>query len=228
MHGGASAATTWSGLAELKARWTLAVVNRRGFSPSPRPPAGHQDFEVDAADLVPLLDDRPHLVAHSYGGIGAVMAAISRPSHVRSLALLEPAFFLPRDDPEVARFQRMGDAVISEGLDADQSTLREFLRIAGAPVPDEGPLPPEVVNGVRRAHGSRPPSEADPPLDTLRDAGFPILVASGGHHRAIERSCDALAAALEAQRSVSPGAGHFIAAAPGFAELLEQFLLEAS
>jgi hypothetical protein len=41
---------------------------------------------------------------------------------------------------------------------------REFLRIAGAPVGD-GPLSDEVVGGVRRAHGRRLPSEAQPALE---------------------------------------------------------------
>ena len=68
VHGGASPATTWSGLEQLTQRWTLALVYRRGFPPSPPPPSGRQDFELDADDIGELLDDRPHLVGHSYGG----------------------------------------------------------------------------------------------------------------------------------------------------------------
>ena len=41
---------------------------------------------------------------------------------------------------------------------------------------------------------------------------------------ALERICDALAIALDGERVVVPGAGHFVAAAPGFADRLEQFL----
>jgi hypothetical protein len=52
-------------------------------------------------------------------------------------------------------------------------------------------------------------------------------VASGGHAAGIERICDALATALDGERVVVPGAGHFVAAAPGFAEKLEQFLHDA-
>ena len=224
VHGGASPETTWSGLEQLAQRWTLIFAYRRGFTPSPEPPGGRQDYELDAADIVELLENRPHLVGHSYGGVGAAIAAISRPANVRSLTLLEPALFLPADDPEVNRFARMGEAVLTHGLKTDPATLREFLRIAGAPVTDGGPLPEEVVRGVRRAHGGRPPSEAHPPLELLRDAGIPSLVVSGDHHPAIERMCDAAAAALGARRSICPGAGHFVAAAPGFADQLEQFL----
>jgi pimeloyl-ACP methyl ester carboxylesterase len=224
VHGGASAATTWRGLEGLTDRWTLLVAHRRGYPPSPDPPGGRQDFEVDAADVCGLLDDRPHLVAHSYGGVGAALAAVRRPSHIRSLTLLEPALFLPADDAAVAGFARLGDEVLARGLETEPEVLREFLRISGAPVPEHGPLPPEVMNGVRRAHGARPPSEASPELAVLRDAGIPSLVASGDHHPAIETMCDAVADALGAERVLARGAGHFVAAAKGFADQLERFL----
>jgi pimeloyl-ACP methyl ester carboxylesterase len=199
-------------------------VYRRGFAPSPSPPGGRQDFELDAADLLGLLDGCPHLVGHSYGGVGAAVAATQSPAQVRSLTLLEPALFLPEDDPAVASFARMGEAFLAHGVETEPATLREFLKISGAPVPEEGPLPPQVLHSVRRAHGGRPPSEARPPLEVLRDAGVPSLVASGGHHPVLERMCDAVAAALRGRRAVFPGAGHFVAAAPGFAAGLEQFL----
>jgi hypothetical protein len=82
-----------------------------------------------------------------------------------------------------------------------------------------------VASGVRRAHGSRHPGEARPALDRIRKAAVPSLVASGDHTPALERICDALAAALDAKRLVAPGAGHFVAAAPGFTERLERLLL---
>lgn len=225
VHGGASASTTWSGLAPLKIRWTLVTAHRRGFPPSPPPPDGRQDFDIDANDLAPLLDRRPHVVAHSYGALGALIAATRKPAQVQSLTLIEPPLFhLVPDDPELMRFQRMGDEFLAHGLDTDPATLREFLRIAGSPIPDAGPLPENVVQAVRRAHGGRSPGEARPALDTLRDAGIPVLVASGDHASFLERAADALAVELHAQRLIAPGAGHFVAAAPGFGERLERFL----
>ena len=226
VHGGASPDATWGALAPLGARWTLASVHRRGYLPSPAPPDGHQDFDVDAADIVPLLSSHPHVIAHSYGVLGTLIAAAQRPQDVRSLILIEPPLYhLVSGDPEVDRLERIGDAVLTDGLDADPETLRAFLRIAGAPGVDEGPLPEAVANGVRRAHGGRVPGEARPPLEPIREAAVPSLVASGDHTPGIERICDALAAALPAERVVAPGAGHFVPAAPGFAERLERFLL---
>ncbi len=228
VHGGASPEATWSGLEHLSQRWTLTFAYRRGFAPSPDSADGRQDFEVDAIDVAGLLDGRPHLVGHSYGGVAAALAAIRSPRQVRSLTLIEPALFFPVDDPEVARFGRLGAEVLARGLDTEPAKLREFLKIAGSPVPEEGPLPKAVINGVLRAQGSRPPTEAHPPLELLRDAAIPSLVVSGDHHPAIERMCDVVAAALAAERLACPGAGHFVAAAPGFAERLEQFLSSTS
>jgi pimeloyl-ACP methyl ester carboxylesterase len=228
VHGGASPSTTWAPLASLKARWTLAFVHRRGYPPSPQPPDGRQDFDVDAADLAPLLDARPHVVAHSYGVLGTVIAATRRPAQVQSLTLIEPPlYYLVPGDPEVARLESMGNAVLTHGLDTDPATLREFLRLAGAPEVDDGPLPDEVAAGVRRAHGGRLPGEAGLELDVLRDAGIPSLVVSGDHAAGMERICDALATALDAERLAAPGAGHFVAEAPGFSKRLEEFLLSA-
>ena len=222
VHGGASPGTTWAGLAGLKARWTLLYAYRRGYPPSP---PGRHDFDVDAADLAPLLDSRPHVVAHSYGVLGTLLAAARRPHDVRSLTLIEPPLYhLVPDDPDVARLRRIGDEFLRKGLDADPSTLREFLRLAGARNVEEGELPESVGRGVRRAHGGRLPGEARPRLDIVREAGVPSLVASGAHASALERICDALAAELEGERVVAPGAGHFVASAPGFADRLEQFL----
>lgn len=226
VHGGASPDATWGALAPLGARWTLASVHRRGYAPSPEPLDGRQDFDVDALDVLPLLASRPHVVAHSYGVLGALIAATRRPEDVRSLTLIEPPLYhLVPDDAEIEHLERIGDAVLTEGLDADPPTLREFLRMAGAPEVDDGPLPETVANGVRRAHGGRLPGEARPALDPLRAAGVRSLVASGDHTPAIERICDALAVVLDAERLVVPGAGHFVAAAPGFVEQLERFLL---
>jgi pimeloyl-ACP methyl ester carboxylesterase len=228
VHGGASPRTTWGGLEPLAGRWQLGYVHRRGYPPSPPPPGGRMDFEVDAADLEPLLAGRPHLVMHSYGCLGGLIAAARAPERVRSLTVIEPPLGqLWPGDPDVDRLVALGDEVLVNGLDTDPAHLREFLRIAGAPV-GEGPLSDDVASGVRRAHGTRLASEARPPLAALRAAGIPALVASGDHHPGIERICDHVTEELGAERVVYPGAGHFVAAAPGFAERLDEFLRYAA
>jgi pimeloyl-ACP methyl ester carboxylesterase len=225
VHGGASPKTTWGALAPLSARWTLAFVHRRGYAPSP--PGGH-DFEIDATDLESLVDARPHIVAHSYGVLGTLIAATRRPDQVRSLTLIEPPlYYLVPGDSEVEHLERIGNEVLTHGLNTEPAVLREFLRIAGAPDVGDGPLPDQVAHGVRRAHGGRLPGEARPAFDVLRERRVPSLVASGDHSPALERICDALASELNAERLRAPGAGHFVAAAPGFTDRLEKFLVSA-
>src|SRR4051794_15067286 len=122
----------------------------------------------------------------------------------------------------------MGDEVLAHGLETDSATLRAFLRLAGSPgIEEDGPLPDQVQRAVRRSHGARSPSEAHLDIAALRATSIPILVASGGHAPASERICEALAAQLGAPHVVAPGAGHFVAAAPGFADHLEEFLPSA-
>src|SRR5215210_6198603 len=88
VHGGASPDTTWGALAPLRARWTLARLYRRGYPPSPPAADGRHDFDVDAADVAALLGARPHVVAHSYGVLGTLIAAAREPARVRSLTLI--------------------------------------------------------------------------------------------------------------------------------------------
>ncbi|MFC4127006.1 alpha/beta hydrolase [Nocardia rhizosphaerae] len=182
---------------------------------------GRQDFAVDAGDLGRVFAQwRPHVVAHSYGVLGALLAIAERPGCVRSVTVIEPPlYFLAPGDAEVARLEKLGDEVLTRGAEADPAMLREFLGIAGAPA--SGRLPMEVL---RRTVGARLPGQARPDLAAIRAAGVPALVASGGHAGALERICDRLAEELGARRVVAVGAGHFVPAAPGFAEQLAGFL----
>ncbi|WP_067813954.1 alpha/beta fold hydrolase [Nocardia inohanensis] len=229
VHGGAGPKTTWAGMDSLTFRWKLVQVYRRGFDPSPPAADGRQDFLVDAEDLAAIFRARrPHVVAHSYGTLGTLLAAGRAPETVRSLTLIEPPlYYLAADDPAVARLKFVGDMVLTEGLDSDPEALREFLVLSGAPGIGGGELPAQVASSVRRALGGRLPGEARPELAALRAAAVPALVASGAHTPALESICDGLAAALGAQRVVAPGAGHFVAAAPGFTDRLDRFLTGA-
>ena len=68
-----------------------------------------------------------------------------------------------------------------------------------------------------------PPWPRRPMLSLIREhAGVDVHPSMPAEK--LERICDEVAAALGAERTVHPGAGHFVAAAPGFAERLERFL----
>ena len=64
-------------------------------------------------------------------------------------------------------------------------------------------------------------------MDLLRAQPFPKLVVSGAHHAAFDAICDALERDLGAERAVLPGAGHAVQRAPGFNDVLADFLERA-
>jgi hypothetical protein len=73
----------------------------------------------------------------------------------------------------------------------------------------------------------RGPWEAEIPLPVLRAGPFPKLVVSGAHHAAFDAICDVLERELDAERAVLPGAGHSAQAAPGFNDVLADFIERA-
>jgi pimeloyl-ACP methyl ester carboxylesterase len=79
----------------------LLVVDRRGYGRSPA--ASGEDFLRDAEDVAGLMDDGAHLVGHSYGGLGVMVAAARRPEATRSLAELEPPAITLGQDDQAAR-----------------------------------------------------------------------------------------------------------------------------
>lgn len=210
LHGSVTNASwSWRRQSPLAGRFELVAPNRPGFEPGT--PAGRVDFEADAAWLPSVLEPGDHLVAHSYGGVVALLAAPSL--RLRSLTLLEPpAFAAARGDPAVEAW-----LAPYEELDS----VNAFLAHVGAPlrVPDDAPE--DLRRGADLLLSERPPQEAQVPLAPLP---YPTLVVTGGHEPAFEAVGDALARALHAERAVARGAGHAVQSAPGFNELLLSFL----
>ena len=198
------------------------IPTRAGFPGGPQ--AMRQDFERDAEDLAALLDHRAHLVGHSYGGVACTIVAGDHPERVRSLTLVEsPIYKSAPDHPAVRELITSGDAVLAS--DADEETERRFLANAGMDTDSMSDRHRELIQrAIDAARGGRSPSEADPDLDAIAGAGVPVMVVSGAHHGGIEMVCDGLAGRLHARRETVPGAGHAVPRAPGFNEVLEDFL----
>jgi pimeloyl-ACP methyl ester carboxylesterase len=185
----------------------LLVPDRRGYGRSPAAPG--EDFLGDAEDITELMGDGAHLVGHSYGGLGVLVAAARRPEATRSLTLLEAgAFALGQHDPA-------GRALVGAVRDlwdqdlTDEEWVVGFLKLVGSD-PDE--FPPDflavalpLVPVIR--HG-RPPWQGDLPVRQLAQAPFPKLVVSGGHSAGFDAICDDLAERIGAARKVVAGAGH--------------------
>lgn len=218
---------TWSAQRPLAARWELVVLNRPGFPPSP--PVQRVDFEEHARLVARELRAGDHLVGHSYGGVIALLAAALVPERLRSLTVIEPpATEVARGHPAADRFAAEGQAWWRDGpRDNPEAFLRGFLDYVGSTYRPPAPLPPDLEQGARTLVVERGPWEARIPLDELAAAPFPKLVVSGAHHAGFDAICDVLEERLGAERAVLPGTGHAAQRAPGFNEVLEDFLRRA-
>ena len=201
-HGAAAPEVGWEKQEALGDEFTLIVPWRRGYGDSP--PAEQQDFEADAEDILELLDTHSaHAAAYSYGGVGLLVAASQRPQMFQSLTLIEvPMFNLAGDDPAVQEML---------GKIGELPGMQVLGKLAG----ERGfPQPPPM----------RSPFEAEIDYDAIRSEGMPILVVSGDHHPGFERTCDALAEKLGAERAALPGSGHAPQRTDGFNDRLRAFL----
>jgi pimeloyl-ACP methyl ester carboxylesterase len=211
IHGSlAIGAEEWDAQRPLaEAGYELVIFDRRGYGKSA--PADGEDFLRDAEDIAELMGDAAHLVGHSYGGLGALFAAVLRPEATRSLTLLEPATVgLGSHDPAARALSDDLRDLWNQDLPDDVWVVR-FLQAVGSD-PDE--FPPEFLAAALPLvpvfrHG-RSAWSHDLPLTELRAAPFPKLVVSGGHHPGLDAICDDLATRIGADRAVVAGAGHEI------------------
>jgi pimeloyl-ACP methyl ester carboxylesterase len=210
-HGGGAPELTWSRQHALSTTLALRIPWRRGFAPSAA--AARQDWEADARDLLRMMPDRAHIVAHSYGGVSALVAATIAPERFGSLTLIEPPLWsLAPEDAELQQLAGLGRAFANGAPEARAA----FLALASLPASH-----PQTARTERLARDFRDPGEASPELSRLRAYGLPIAVASGGHNAAIERLSDLLSSGLGASRWVLVGAGH---AVPRQAEFNDRLL----
>jgi pimeloyl-ACP methyl ester carboxylesterase len=197
----------------------FVAPDRRGYGRSPS--ASGEDFLRDAEDIADLLGDGAHLVGHSYGGLGVLLAAARRPEATLSIALLEPATTaLGQDDPAARALQATILELWDSDLD-DAAWVVRFLKTMGSD-PDE--FPPDFLEVARPLvplirHGRRF-STPDLPLAEVAAASFPKLVVSGGHSAALDAICDDLAERIGGRRAVAAGAGHEVQFAPTINEVL--------
>jgi pimeloyl-ACP methyl ester carboxylesterase len=221
LHGSFSfGALAFSQQRPLAAEFELHIVDRRGFGRSPDGD-GPVDFEREAPEIAALLDPPAHLLGHSYGAIVCMFAAALRPDAVRSLTVVEPpAFALARGDQAVDLMVERIRAHRRDGAGLpEEDYLQGFLEAWGF---DRRPGPrfnDVARRSVRRSVGERSPHEAEIPFAELAAAGVPTLVVHGGWDAVPERAraigghafmavCDVVAARLDAEVAVFPGAAH--------------------
>lgn len=199
---------TWSEQRPLSDRFQLVVVDRPGHGQSP--PYQGPGFEAGIADIVDLLgDEGGHLIGSSYGGVMAMLAAGRRPGLVRSLTVIEPpAFRIVRGNPEVEAL--LGRLIpVYEQSQTPEEFIRGFAGAFGEELPaDLAITDPLRIKAIRTAMTEPPPWTADILYEVLRAGPFPKLVLSGNWYPAFEIACNAIAAAMGAEREIFEGSGH--------------------
>jgi pimeloyl-ACP methyl ester carboxylesterase len=214
----------WPAQRVFAEQFALVMPTRSGYPPNP--PEERIDFEVQAQELLEVLEPGDHLVGHSYGGVVSLFAATS--ADLSSLTVLEPpAFGVAAENPVVARLVAELAPLWPTDLPPEEF-LRRFVETLGAVYNAPSPLPPEMEASVRALMVERAPWEAVIPFAELSKTQYPKLVVSGGHSEAFEAVCYALEAGLGAERAVVEGAGHSIPRAPGFNDVLLDFLARAT
>ena len=161
----------------------------------------------------------------------ALLAAAAAPAKVRSLTVIEPPAFSESLslDPTVAAFREHLLSMWSDRTSSDSDWIRRFVAKVD---PHQPPPPDDVVATVlpfasSLRHATRPVTEIELPVASIRDARIPCLVVSGGQNAAFETLCDVVAARLDARREVVRGAGHCVQyTRPAFNDTLEAFLNE--
>jgi pimeloyl-ACP methyl ester carboxylesterase len=238
VHGSfTTAREAWAQQAPLADEFRLGLVDRRGYGASPG--TDRADFERDGEDLAELLDEPAHLVGHSYGGIGCMLAAARRSDCVRSLTVIEPpAVALALHEP-AARILRDRLILVFARAPDPPTLYADFLEAWGLERPGPDRLARADAGALAASAGERGPWEASIPIDALAATPFPKLVVSGTWEsarpearelagRSFAAVCDVLEERLGAERLRIPGATHTAQlGGESFNEPLRRFLRRA-
>lgn len=210
VHGALATGAEWQEQKPLTEEgYQLLVPDRRGYGNS-RAVDG-EDFLRDADDITEIIgDDVAHVVAHSYGGLGAMFAAAQRPEAILSLTLLEPPAFTMTSDDAARRLVDRVQSIWDEDTPDEEWLLRFFEAVGTDPatVPDE--ILEEATPKVPLVRRGRPAWDREPPVADLKTSPYPKLVVSGGHSTGFDAICDELAAEIDASRAEVAGADHEI------------------
>jgi len=225
VHGGGQAGVdAWKSQLSLAARFRLVIPTRLGYPGSPV--TARENFDDDAGQIAELVGVGAHLIGHSYGAVGAMLAACLRPAAVRSLTVIDAACSaVARGHEVIDAYERHMQQIVQNPPDNPGAFVRAVFGVLDpqAKLPD--PLPPNLLAFGARLRTLRWPWEATIPLDLLAATPFPKLIVSGGRNPLYEVISDVLQQRLAAQRFVLIDAGHQLeSAANALSDRLEKFL----
>jgi pimeloyl-ACP methyl ester carboxylesterase len=242
VHGSGADLRTWGYQMGPVAQASLrAVAYSRRFHHPNAPPAEGDAYTsaMHAADLAGFIEalraGAVHIVASSYGGVVALLAARDRPALIRTMVLTEPAMLslLPAGSPaaQQAAVLQSSRSLVARG-DPD-TALRAFVDAVFGPgayylmPPSTREMLTDNLPELRR-EAEAPPG--DPPFtcDDARAVKAPVLLVTGGSSPSFFKVIDErLAECLPAVEAVTvTGASHAVHAqqTARFNELLVGFL----
>lgn len=223
-----------------KKGWRLERLSRPGFGKSPS--RGVDDMYADARAITGMITPGTNIVAHSWGGTEALLAAASAPEKIASFIIIEPAIGpmiggpAPLANPAVVEdLKKRTIAQLAAKTPAD--SIRIFTSFMGdlsaektlAPglqMTDEAAM--EVgCNGL----SARPASDADvqAALAKLKEHKVPVLVVTGGWSPMIDATGDAVARLAGGRHVVVKAPNHFVqyAGASEFNVVVDKFMRDA-
>jgi pimeloyl-ACP methyl ester carboxylesterase len=223
LHGSASSSAMWTPVINaLKARFRLIAPDLIGYGRTDAWPEKYEFRLDDELRLIePLIEHQPggaHVVAHSYGGVVALALARAGRVGMRSLTLIEPvAFHMARSDPqawaEVERFSSgFGERMAKGEVDAAMRHFVDYWSTAGTWEAMEEGTRANMRRAAQKIMQEFNAASADPLVDTLRDAAFPVrLIAGDRSPLPVRRIAALLAERLpNASLQVIAGANHLL------------------
>ncbi len=145
VHGTGADASRWSEvLPLLTPRFRVYALNRRGRGESGDEPEHALAWEgEDIASALAALPVRAHLVAHSYGAICALEAALRDHANLRTLTVYEPPIATPGQTPHYpADAAKRYREALARG-EKDEVVASFLQEVAG--------VPREAVEGMRHS-----------------------------------------------------------------------------
>jgi acyl transferase domain-containing protein/pimeloyl-ACP methyl ester carboxylesterase len=228
VHGGAfGGVDAWRSQLPLAERWRLVIVSRLNYGRSAT--SDGEDYKQDGrllAELLQEFDGGTHLVAQSYGTLGAMEAALRHPGLVNSLTMIESAASaVARGKPAVDEYERTMRELLAAPPERPEDFFRAIFAILEPTANYPDPLPESLTSFARQARRCmRWPWEAEIDVAALHAASFGKLVISGGQRQMFEDISDALADQVGGERLIIPGGHGTQNTGSAFNNALERFL----
>lgn len=217
--------TGWKAvLQHLGDRYRVVTTSLLGYGSTPDTRPDGNATMAQQVNLIDTIIDRigesPHVVGHSYGGLSAIVHALTGQNRPKSLLLIEanPLGLLRAvgDLEHYAMFESMTRQYFADFARGDAEAARHVIDFYGGPGTFDS-MPPKVRGYVIattaanvRDWSSGTPFE--PSKDTLQSIKVPTTVVRGGNgHPAMRRIAELLHDAIPGSQFITvDGGSHFL------------------